>query len=84
MAASDLTIKFGSFIRQLRVDVGLTQEALAELAGVHPTYIGLVERGLRNPTLEVADALATALKTTLAEVLIEIRAPRRSPKPRDK
>ena len=48
-------------IRRHRIRRGLSQEALAEAAGIHHTYVGLVERGKRKPTIEVAERLATAL-----------------------
>lgn len=50
---------------------GLSQEALAEKAGVHPTYLSMVERGIRNPTLDVASRLAKALKIPLPQLIEE-------------
>ena len=41
-------IEFGSRVRARRLELGLTQERLAELAGVHFTYVSTVERGRRN------------------------------------
>jgi transcriptional regulator with XRE-family HTH domain len=45
---------------------GLSQEALAEAAGIHHTYVNLVERGARKPTIEVADNIARALGIKLS------------------
>ncbi len=47
----------------IRPSVGpeVSQEELAREADLHPTYVGLIERGLRNPTIEVGHALALAL-----------------------
>lgn len=59
---------FGVVLRERREAKRLTQESLAEKAGLHPTYVGLVERGKRSPTLRVARALALALGTTLADL----------------
>ena len=42
---SNITICVGDRLRRRRIDLGYTQEHLAELADVHPTYIGQVERG---------------------------------------
>jgi transcriptional regulator with XRE-family HTH domain len=60
--ASDLRLAFGEALRALRVQRGLSQEALAELAGLHRTYVGSVERGERNISLENIYALASALR----------------------
>lgn len=53
---------FGLTIRRLRTDLGLSQEELAELTGLHRTYIGSVERGERNVSLENIVALSKGLK----------------------
>ena len=47
---------------KIRQSQGLTQEKLAERAGMHFTYIGQIERGLRNPSLVNLQKLARALK----------------------
>ena len=60
---------FGSQVRKLRKDRGLSQDELAELSGLHRTYIGAVERGERNITLLNAERIASALSTTLAETV---------------
>lgn len=53
--------RFGEKIRKLRLAKGWTQEELAEKAGLHPTYIGGVERGERNLGLDNLLKLARAL-----------------------
>ncbi len=60
---------FGSALRQLREAKGVSQEWLAEKSGLHPTYVGLVERGRRNPTLRASEAMALALSTSLSNLV---------------
>ena len=64
-----LTKGFGSAVREARDEVGLSQEKLAFRAGVHPTYVSQLERGLKSPSLDVVAALAKALNKK-ASVLI--------------
>jgi transcriptional regulator with XRE-family HTH domain len=66
--------KFGQVIRRRRTTVGLGQEALADKAGLHRTHVSLLERGKRNPTLEVIKKLADALGTTMASLLQDLEA----------
>ncbi len=51
----------GSRIRRLRRMKHLTQEQLGELAGLHPSYVGQVERGQRTPSVKTLEAIARAL-----------------------
>ena len=55
---------FGRRVRELRHKAKLSQEQLAESAGIHWTYLGGIERGTRNPSLinigKIADALSVA------------------------
>lgn len=57
----DICKKFGSQVRKLRIEQGLSQEVLAQKAGLHRTYIGGIERGERNISLENIQKIATAL-----------------------
>lgn len=78
MSGSPLSKRFGAAVRSRRLRKEMSQETLAELAQLHPTYVSMVERGVRNPTLDVADRIAKALETTLAKLIDEIeRKPRR-------
>ena len=60
---------FGARVRQRRLDLGLTQEALADRAGLHRTYVGMVERGDRNPTLGNILRLAAVLEMDPGELV---------------
>ena len=67
-----LASQFGVVVRRLREAAGVTQEALAELAGLHRTYISMLERGVRMPSILVARQVAEALGTTMGELLTEV------------
>ena len=51
MANSDVAERFGARLKSIRLDQGISQEKLAELAELHRTYVSSVERGQRNVTL---------------------------------
>lgn len=53
--------KFGEKVREERHKLGLSQEELASRAGVHRTYIGMIERAEKNITLENIEKIAKAL-----------------------
>lgn len=57
-------------LRRLRVRRGLSQEALAVDAGVDRSYVGRIERGVENPTVETLDRLAAALEVAVGEMLL--------------
>jgi transcriptional regulator with XRE-family HTH domain len=63
----------GKQIRDLRLARGISQEALADGAGVHRTYMGSVERGERNISLENIVKIARALKVAPGALLQTIR-----------
>jgi len=64
----DLRQAFGRRVRQVREKLSLSQEALAERAGLHWTYVSEIERGRRGPSLDVVGRLALGLGVSLAEL----------------
>ena len=71
MPSKLLSHSFGAVVRRRREELGLSQEKLAELAQVHTTYIGLVERCKRNCSLDVANNISKALDSSLSTLLKE-------------
>ena len=63
--------KFGEKVREERHKLGLSQEELASRAGVHRTYIGMIERAEKNITLENIEKIASALKISLPDIFKE-------------
>lgn len=61
----------GKNIRKFRKQLGLSQEELAEMCSLHRTYIGGVERGERNVTLETLAAIAHSLNKSPVELMEE-------------
>ena len=68
MRKIDLKSQLGTAIRTKRNDLGISQEELADRAGLHRTYISDIERGARNLSLESIDKLATALQISIASL----------------
>ncbi|MEK7668201.1 MAG: helix-turn-helix transcriptional regulator [Gemmatimonadota bacterium] len=64
--------RFGQRLRQLRAQAALSQEALAQRAGIHRTYLSGIERGTRNPSLHNLFRIARALGTTLSDLTREL------------
>jgi transcriptional regulator with XRE-family HTH domain len=60
---------FGQNVRRIRTKIGLSQEELAFRAKLHRTYIGSVERGERNVSLENIFAIAEALQVVPSDLL---------------
>lgn len=71
MSEGELQKVVGRNLRAYRLRKGLSQEAFAEVLGVHRTYMGSVERGERNLTLQTVEGLAESLGITPMELLTE-------------
>jgi transcriptional regulator with XRE-family HTH domain len=67
--ARDICERFGTAVKAGREALGLTQEGLAERAGIHRTYLSDVERGSRNVSLLNIERLASALELKASELL---------------
>lgn len=66
--------RFGARLRARREALGLTQAKLAEHAGVTSNYVGVMERGLKLPTIDTLVKVAKALEVSPAELLGDVRA----------
>ena len=63
---SEIAKAVGQRVRNYRTHKGLSQEKLAELVGCHPTYIGQLERGEKNATIETVEKISSALQISLS------------------
>ena len=68
-AEQQVLLQFGRRLRMLREQRGLSQEALAAVAGLHRTYVGSAERGERNVALLAIDRMARGLGAHPADLL---------------
>ena len=59
----------GKELREARKKAGLSQEQLAEKAGVHRTYVSLLERDVKSPTVDVLLRICRALETKASDIL---------------
>lgn len=66
---TELLVKFGERIKMLRKELKWSQERLADETGFHRTYIGMVERGERNPSLINVNVFAETFGISLSELL---------------
>lgn len=64
----EILIKFGERIRSLRQEKKWSQEQLADKTGFHRTYIGMIERGERNPSLININVFAETFEITIQEL----------------
>ena len=83
MVKSDLAPAFGAVLRRHRQAKSITQEKLSESADVDVKMIRMVERGTRNPSINLADSLAHGLGVSLTQLIgeaEELRRKGRTPK----
>lgn len=66
---TNVLVQFGKRVREERLKKGLSQEGLAELAEVHRTYIGMIERAEKNITLLNIEKIANALSIEIHDLL---------------
>lgn len=67
----DILVRFGHNVQKARKDCNLSQEQLAEKAGLHRTYIGMIERAEKNITLCNIEKIANALNVDIAYLLMK-------------
>jgi ribosome-binding protein aMBF1 (putative translation factor) len=66
---ADVMVRFGQRLRTVRQQKGISQEKLADFAGLHRTYVSSVERGERNISLLNIEKLASALGVPMAQLM---------------
>lgn len=79
----DLSKHFGAAVRKHRTLVRLSQEDLAERAGLDRTYVSGIERGRRNPSLRILQQIAEALGADLDVIFATARQVARDEKSKD-
>ncbi|TNJ34021.1 helix-turn-helix domain-containing protein [Prosthecochloris vibrioformis] len=70
MSDCSIAEKLGRRVRALRLDRGYSQEAFAEMADLHRTYIGMVKRDEKNITVRNAEKIANDLNVSLSDILV--------------
>jgi transcriptional regulator with XRE-family HTH domain len=70
----DVRERFGDAVRTRREELGMTQEDLAEKAGIHRTYLSDVERGTRNLSLVNIERLAAALSISMSKLFESVES----------
>jgi transcriptional regulator with XRE-family HTH domain len=64
--------RFGAAVRSSRATLGISQEDLADRAGLHRTYVSMIERGQRTASIAVVEKLAAALGTSMSALLEKV------------
>jgi len=76
----DFSDMFAVVLQRHRQARKLSKQGLAQKAGLHQTYVGMIERGLSNPSLDTVNALAEALEIPLSKLIAETEAARKASK----
>jgi len=76
VARNGIQDTFGKAVREARTTVGISQEELADRSGLHRTYISLLERGQRNPSLAVIEEISHALGISMVDLVGRIEKQR--------
>lgn len=66
--SDNIKVFFGQRVKKLRLEAGMSQEAFADRCGLDRTYISGIERGVRNPTLEVIGRIAEGLGREIVDL----------------
>jgi transcriptional regulator with XRE-family HTH domain len=66
---NEILTRFGKRVKELRSEKKLTQEQFAQKTGLHKNYIGMVERGERNPSLINIQVIAKGLEISISELM---------------
>lgn len=66
---TDINITFGLTVAKIRKSKNLSQEELAYKCGIHRTYVGLLERGEKSPTLNTIERIAEGLEVSIKDLL---------------
>lgn len=69
ISKKNILVSFGERVRELRLEQKLSQEELAERAGLHRTYIGMIERAEKNITLTNIEKIANALGVAIKDLM---------------
>ena len=67
--SENILITFGNRIKELRKAKKMTQQQFADLSDLHKNYIGMIERGERNPSLINIQNIATAFEMTISDLM---------------
>ena len=69
---NDILVRYGQAVIKIRLARGISREQLADLCGLHRTYISDIELGKRNVSLENIDRIALSLNVSLSEFFQEV------------